>query len=121
MPIERILVNTQALPHLFADLRLGLVRLVVCGEVHVVDRMRKVVAVAIVLQVRHELVNPRLRRLEGASGRELDVPDDLVHPQETGNVATFLRLLLDVFGPVFLDALRSQPPLIRSCTRRGTR
>ena len=107
MLVERIPVYTQALPHLFADLCLGLVRLVVCGEVHVVDRVRKVVAVAVVLQVWHELVNPRLRRLEGASGRELDVPDDLVHPQETGDVATFLRLLLNVFGPVFSNALRS--------------
>ena len=107
MLVERIPVYTQALPHLFADLRLGLVCLVVCGEVHVVDRVRKVVTVAVVLQVRHELVNPRLRRLEGASGRELDVPDDLVHAQETGDVAAFLRLLLDVFGPVFSNALRS--------------
>lgn len=106
MLIQRVPVYTQALPHLFADLCVGLVRLVIRGEVHVVDRVRKVVAVAVVLQVRHELVKPRLRRLEGASGRELDVPDDLVHPQDTGNVATFRRLLLDVFGPVFLNALR---------------
>ena len=85
--------------------------------------MRKVVAVAVILQVRHELVNPRLRRLEGASGRELDVPYDLVHPYETGNVATFRRLLLDVVGPVFLNALRVAS--LRSCTpdakRKGTR
>lgn len=107
MLIQRVPVYTQALAHLFADLCVGLVRLVIRGEVHVVDRVRKVVAVAVVLQVRHELVKPRLRRLEGASGRELDVPDDLVHPQDAGNVATFRRLLLDVFGPVFLNALRS--------------
>ena len=42
--------------------------------------MRKVVAVAVILQVRYELVNPRLPRLEGTSRRELDVSDDLVHP-----------------------------------------
>lgn len=80
MPIQWILVYTQTFPHLFADFRLGLVRLVIRGKVQVVDRMRKVVAVAVILQVRHELVDPRLRRLEGASGRELDVPYDLVHP-----------------------------------------
>jgi hypothetical protein len=44
--------------------------------------------------------------LEGAPGREVEVPDDLVHAHETGDVAALRRLLLDVVGPVFLDALR---------------
>ena len=79
MLIERIPVYAQALTHLFANQRLGLVRLVICGEINVVDGVRKVVAVAVVLQVWHELVNPRLCCLEGATWRELDVPDDLVH------------------------------------------
>lgn len=110
--IQRILVNTEALAHLSANLRLELVRLVVRGEVHVVNSVRKVMAVPVIFQVRHELVYSGLGRLEGASGREVDVPDDLVHPHETGNVAAFRRLLLDMVRPVFLNALQ----FIRVCT-----
>ena len=115
--IQRILVDAQALAHLSANLRLELVRLVVRGEVHVVKSVRKVVAIAVIFQVWHELVYSGLGRLEGASRREVDVPDDFVHPHETGDVAAFRRLLLDMVGPVLLDALQS----ISVCrpTRKG--
>ena len=45
-------------------------------------------AITVVLQVRHKLVNQRLGRSEGVPGREVDVPDNLVHSYETGEVAT---------------------------------
>lgn len=72
--------------------------------------MRKVVAVPVVLQVRHEVVYPSLGRLEGAAGREVNVPDDLVHPQKAGDVAALRRLLLDVIRPVLLNALQKPNP-----------
>ena len=108
--IQRMLVDAQAFAHLPANLRLGLVRLVVRGEIHVIYGVRKVVAVPVVLQVRHEVVYPGLGRLEGAARRKVDVPDDLVHPHEAGDIAALRRLLLDVIRPVLLNALQNPNP-----------
>ena len=48
--------------------------------------------------------------LSGALGRrEMNVAYDLVYSHETSNIATFRCLLLDMIGPVFLNAL-NQPP-----------
>lgn len=45
-----------------------------------VYRVRKVVAVPVLLEVRHELVDVLRHRAErAAAGREMDVADDLVH------------------------------------------
>jgi hypothetical protein len=35
----------------------------------------------------------------------MDVAYNLVHPHETSNIATFRCLLLDMVGPMFLNAL----------------
>jgi hypothetical protein len=40
----------------------------------------------------------------------MDVAYNLVHPHETGNIATFRCLLLDMVGPMFLNALNQSPP-----------
>ena len=72
---------------------------------HVVDGMREIVAVGIVLEVRDEIVELGLGRLEGPSWRDVDAPDDLVDSHKTCNVAALRRLIPYVFGPVFLDAL----------------
>ena len=39
----------------------------------------------------------------------MNVAHDLVYPHETSNIATFRCLLLDMIGPMFLNAL-NQPP-----------
>ena len=62
-------------------------------------------AVTVVLEIWNELVELGLGRLEGPSWRDVDAPDDLVDPYETGDVAALRRLLPYVVGPVFLDAL----------------
>ena len=72
---------------------------------HVVDGMREIVAVGIVLEIRDEIVELGLGRLEGPSWRDVDAPDDLVDSHKTCNVAALRRLIPYVFGPVFLDAL----------------
>lgn len=105
MTVQRVVEDTHALAHLFAHLRLGRVQLVVRGKEHVMDGMREVVAVAVVFEVRNEIVELGLGRLEGPSRRNMDTPDDLVDSHETSNVAALRRLLPYVFGPVFLNAL----------------
>lgn len=119
MRVKRVLENTQAFTHLFANPRLGRVQLVIRGEVHVVDGMREIVAVAVVLEVRNEIVELGLGRLEGPSWRDVDAPDDLVDSHDTGNVATLRRLLPYVFGPVFLDALFGLSQSLRTEGMRG--
>jgi hypothetical protein len=105
MSVQRVVEDTHALAHLFADLRLDRVQLVVCGEEHVVDSMREVVTVSVLLEVWNEIVELGLGRLEGPPWRDMDAPDDLVDSHETSNVAAFRRLLPYMFGPVFLNAL----------------
>jgi hypothetical protein len=48
-------------------------------------------AVAVVLEVWNELVDLGLRRLEGPSWRDVDVPDDLVDSYETGDKVEWAR------------------------------
>lgn len=105
MTVQRVVEDTHALAHLFAHLRLGRVQLVVRGKEHVMDGMREVVAVAVVFEVRNEIVELGLGRLEGPSRRDMDTPDDLVDSHETSNVAALRCLLPYVFGPVFLNTL----------------
>ena len=89
MTVQRVVEDTHALAHLFAHLRLGRVQFVVRGKEHVMDGMREVVAVAVVFEVRNEIVELGLGRLEGPSRRNMDTPDDLVDSHETSNVAAF--------------------------------
>jgi hypothetical protein len=105
MRVQRVVEDTHTLAHFFANLCLGRVQLVVCGEVHVVDVMREVVAVAVLLEVWNEIVELGLGRLERPSRRDMDASDDLVDSHETSNVAALRGLLPYVFGPVFLNAL----------------
>jgi hypothetical protein len=53
----QILIDTQMFAHLFANWCLGRVRLVISGKVHVVYSVWEVMAITVVHQVRHKLVN----------------------------------------------------------------
>jgi hypothetical protein len=74
------------------------------------------------LEVGHQVVHVHGVRLEGATGRQMKVADavrnELQSPRSMGDghfvdsdapsyVAAFCRLLFDLLGPAFLDALSS--------------
>ena len=77
--VERVRRNAKFALQLLTELRLVNVVLVVPLEREVMDRVREVVAVAVRAEVRDELVEVVCARAERAAGRQVDVPDDLVH------------------------------------------
>ena len=105
--IKRVRSNAKLLLEVLAEFRLVDVVLVVALERQVVDLVREVVPVAVRAQVRHELVQVVRARAERAAGREVDVADDLVHADAAGDVAALGGLLLELFCPALLDALRA--------------
>lgn len=69
-----------------------------------VNQMTKVVLLSS-LEVRNEIVHVHGVRLEGSSGGEMEVSNDLVDANFTGDVTSFARLLFDLVGPSFTHAL----------------
>ena len=78
------------------------------------NRMTEIVLVPS-LQIRYEIVNVHRVRLEGSSGREMEISDDFVDANLSGDVAAFFLLLFDLVGPSFAHALSSSDFEIISC------
>lgn len=58
-------------------------------------------AVPVVAEVRHQLIKVPRARLERATRGQVNVANDLVHANATGNVAALVSLLLELVGPAF--------------------
>jgi len=69
--------------------------------------MRKVVAVGVVFEVRHEFVKIARICLKRTTRGEVDISDDLVHSDAAGNIAAFVCLLMDLIFPVLISALHA--------------
>ena len=94
--IKRVRSNAKLLLEVLAELRLVDVVLVVALERQVMDLVRKVVAVTVCAEIRDKLIKVVCAGTEGATRRKVDVANDLVHAYTTGDVAAFVRLLLQL-------------------------
>ena len=74
-------------------------------ELPLMYRMREIVTIGVVFEVRYKFVKISRICLERATSGELDISDDLVHSDAAGDVATFVRLFMDLVFPVFITAL----------------
>lgn len=70
-----------------------------------VDSVGEIVFTAIVSEIRNEFVEVSGTTLERTPRREVDVPNDLVNPHPPSNIASFVRLLLQLICPTFFSAL----------------
>ena len=77
--------------------------------------MTKVMSDALSLQVWNQFVNVLVvRRSEGAAGREMGVAGDLVDTETTGDIATLMRLVPQLFRPALFNTLIYPVELPRS-------
>lgn len=93
--VERI-NHTKRLLQFQTSLSLIKVELIVTFEGERLDGMREVMAVAVFLQVGNKLVDVLRCCAEGATGREVDVADDLVHTNDTSDVASLVCLFMQL-------------------------
>lgn len=68
------------------------------------DRMTEIMLVPS-LQIRYEIMDVHRVRLEGSSGREMEISDDFVDAHLSGDVATFFLLFFDLVCPSFAHTL----------------
>ena len=79
---------------------------IVRGKLQLVDSVTEVMSNTLFLQVWNQFVYVLVvRRLEGATRGEVDVTGNLVDTETTRDVATLMRLLLQLFCPTFVNAL----------------
>ena len=89
-------MDTHLLLQFLANIRLLEIVLVITLERERVNRVRKVVAVAVFLEVRNELIDVLRRGAEGPARREVNVTDDLIDADNTSDVASFTRLVFQL-------------------------
>lgn len=77
--------------------------------------MTEIMPDAFLLQVRYQVVDVFVGRgLEGTTGREMDIPCNLVDAETTGDVATLVRLFLQFVCPAFFYTLLSPIKLVEN-------
>lgn len=103
MTVKRLSVPAQLPRHFF--LQRHLVHLFVALEGEFLNGVTPIVYLA-VLEVWYQVVNSDTVLLEGTTGGHKDVTNDLVNLDKPSNVATFVGLCLDFFGPMLRDTLR---------------
>jgi hypothetical protein len=74
-----------------------------------VYRMREIMTVGVGFEVRYKFIKIARICLERATRGEVNISDDLVHSNATGNIAAFVRLLMELFCPVLISALNGIP------------
>lgn len=80
--------------------------LVVRGKLQLVDTVTKVMSDTLFLQVWDQFINVLVVRcLERTTRGEMDVSGDLVDTETTRDVATLVRLFLQLVCPAFFNAL----------------
>ena len=81
--IQRIAFEAQLLLHPLTLLLFVVVILVISLKLEVMDGVSKVVPILVVLQIGDKLVDVHVIGLERASGRQVNVPNDLVDTKTT--------------------------------------
>lgn len=112
--VKRVGLHSHLLTHLRAGSVFERVVLVVALKRELVDGVREIMAAAFFAEVRYKLIEIAPACLEGASGGEMDVADDLVHAHTTRDVAALRRLLADLLGPALAFALFVEVQLTES-------
>ena len=69
--------------------------------------MREVMSVSIITEVGIQFVDIVSVGLEGTTGREVDVSNDLVHANTTRDIATFVGLFPQLICPTLVSALKN--------------
>jgi hypothetical protein len=69
--------------------------------------MREVMLVSIITEVRDQFVEIVSVGLEGTTGGEVDISNDLVHPDTTRNIAAFVCLFSQLICPTLVSALQN--------------
>lgn len=103
--IQWVRLDAQTALQLVASLGPTPVPLVVTLEREFVNLVGKIVPIAVLLQVRHKIVDILCARAERTTGGEVNVADDLVDTYATRNIAAFACLVLQFLGPALSDTL----------------